>query len=217
MAHLGASRDDLEEALGNLVDAETGVVAAAPSAPPEAPMATGYKGPLPTTWSVAFTGGTIDRCKERAAAYFNMVKEPKAWSKLPPLSEDDAKQLGLMTSDLEKIATQVGLHGRPWKSQGLIYDEVYDFLQDLSLLDTPSAAVAKSRQGHEGGSASGQTPNASWANKLIQTGKSEHATSCNGCFGGQEDATKNVSVLGNFHSGPAVEMCRGLRGATGAS
>ena len=37
----------------------------------------------------------------------------------------------------------------------------------------------------KGGSARGQNPNAGWYNRFVQTGKSDHETKSNGCFGGQ--------------------------------
>ena len=37
----------------------------------------------------------------------------------------------------------------------------------------------------KGGSTRGQNPNAGWYNRFVQTGKSDHETKSNGCFGGQ--------------------------------
>ena len=55
---------------------------------------------------------------------------------------------------------KAGLQGRGWFSQALIFDEIYDFLQELAMLDTPNKAKAGETN------ASGQTPNAGWANRL---------------------------------------------------
>ena len=33
-----------------------------------------YDGPLPSIWSSAFQGGTLDRCKERCASEFNQFQ-----------------------------------------------------------------------------------------------------------------------------------------------
>ena len=35
-----------------------------------------------------------------------------------------------------------------------------------------------------GSNTPGQNPNAGWFNRFVQTGKSEHETKSNGCFGG---------------------------------
>ena len=47
------------------------------------PVEDGSMCPKPSTWSTAYQGGTIERCKERVAGDFNQIKEPKKWCKLP--------------------------------------------------------------------------------------------------------------------------------------
>ena len=40
------------------------------------------------------------------------------------------------------------------------------------------------KDGGKTGRTRGQNPNAGWYNRFVQTGKSDHETKCNGCFGG---------------------------------
>ena len=41
-------------------------------------------------------------------------------------------------SDTEKaVCDNQGVQGRIWLGQGLVYDEIYGLLEDLSLLDKP--------------------------------------------------------------------------------
>ena len=54
--------------------------------------------------------------------------------------------------------------GRAWFGQGLIYDEVYGILQDLSILDKPDQKKSVDGPG------AGQTPNAGWFNRLVNVG-----------------------------------------------
>lgn len=49
--------------------------------------------------------------------------------------------------------------------------------QELSVLDDP-------KEGGKSGRTRGQNPNAGWYNRFVQTGKSDHETKSNGCFGG---------------------------------
>ena len=58
----------------------------------------------------------------------------------------------------------------------LIYIYIYTVAQDLSILCDPKE-MAK-------GKTSGQNPNAGWFNRFVQTGKSDHETKSNECFGG---------------------------------
>jgi hypothetical protein len=187
-----------------------------------------YTGPLPGVWSSAFTGGTIDRCKERCSCDFNQVKEAKMFNALPGLvdaeiekviswyNEDKSEEYKVqkLSKQFYAIATDPGLKGRMAMTQGLLYDEVYDFLQELAILDTPSVVNCKKGQS-DIGSASGQTPNAGWANKFIQHGKSEHETKTQGCFGNSDSVPVSSAFMGNFHCKPAVEMAKGLRGDHG--
>ena len=53
---------------------------------------------------------------------------------------------------------------------------IYTVAQDLSILCDPKD-MAK-------GKTSGQNPNAGWFNRFVQTGKSDHETKSNECFGG---------------------------------
>ena len=180
-------------------------------APQPAPVTSAAASP-PTKscklWSVAYMGGTLDRCKERCSGDFNFVQNsPKEFKELGsvPGSEADSAR--------DKVAAAPGLQGRTWYSTLLLFDEIYDFLMELGVLDT-TASVAK-RQASPSGDVSGQTPNAGWANRLLQTGLSVHETKTCGCFGGLHTPTVNTALAGNFHPGPAVEMLRGLRGDHG--
>ena len=65
------------------------------------------------------------------------------------LVEKDMPDLNLPE---KAMATQVGMDGRVWFGQGLVYDEIYQFLQDLSILDKPNEKKAADAPG------SGQTP-----------------------------------------------------------
>lgn len=159
-------------------------------------------------WSVAYMGGTLDRCKERCSGDFNFVQNnPK-----------DFKDVGRVPSDgsagvKASIAAAPGLQGRTWFSTLLLFDEIYDFLMELGILDT--AAVAAKKQSSAGADVSGQTPNAGWANRLLQTGLSVHETKTCGCFGGLHAPTVSTALAGNFHPNVAVEMLRGIRGDHG--
>ncbi|CAJ1432829.1 unnamed protein product [Effrenium voratum] len=147
-------------------------------------------------WSIAYLGGTGD---------FNFVQNPKAFKDLPalPSSSCDA-EAGVKESS--------GLSGRAWFSTLLLFDEIYDFLMELGILDTPASASKKQGSGTD---TSGQTPNSGWANRLLQSGISAYETKTCGCFGGLHTPTINTSLAGNFHPGVAVEMLRGLRGDHG--
>jgi len=81
--------------------------------------------------------------------------------------------------------------------------------QDLSILDKP----AEKRTAE--GPGAGQTPLAGWFNRLVQTGKSDHETKTCGSHGGLSCPPVSVSILGNFHPTPAIEMLRGERGDHG--
>ena len=160
-------------------------------------------------WSVAYMGGTLDRCKERCSGDFNFVQNnPK-----------DFKDVGRVPSDgsaadvKASIAAAPGLQGRTWFSTLLLFDEIYDFLMELGILDTPTVAAKK--QSSAGAEVSGQTPNAGWANRLLQTGLSVHETKTCGCFGGLHAPTVSTALAGNFHPNVAVEMLRGIRGDHG--
>ncbi|CAE7795700.1 unnamed protein product [Symbiodinium sp. CCMP2592] len=80
---------------------------------------------------------------------------------------------------------------------------------DLGVLDSMS------KKSSGGPDTSGQTPNSSWANRLMQTGTSSHETKTNGSFGGIDSPSVCTAVSGNFHPGVCVEMLRGLRGDHG--
>ncbi|CAE7248230.1 unnamed protein product [Symbiodinium sp. CCMP2592] len=72
-----------------------------------------------------------------------------------------------------------------------------------------------SKKSSGGPDTSGQTPNSSWANRLMQTGTSSHETKTNGSLGGIDSPSVCTAVSGNFHPGVCVEMLRGLRGDHG--
>ena len=133
---------------------------------------------FPGVWSVSFLGGTIDRCKERGSGNFSQLKQTKSVMKLAPISKEvlDAA-VGKATDADHSLAEKFGMSGRLWFSQVLLFDETYGFLQELSMLDVPNQ-----RKGDD--SASGQTPNGGWANRLLQCGKSDHETKTLGCHGG---------------------------------
>jgi len=183
----------------------------AAGAPDEASRAAGEGGAVnfPGVWSVSFLGGTIDRCKERCSGNFSQLKQTKSVMKLAPISKEvlDAA-VGKATDADHSLAEKFGMSGRLWFSQVLLFDEIYGFLQELSMLDVPNQ-----RKGDD--SASGQTPNAGWANRLLQCGKSDHETKTLGCHGGAGAPPVGCAVLGNFHPSVAVEMQRGLRGDHG--
>lgn len=54
------------------------------------------------------------------------------------------------------MCVQAGMVGRAWFGQALVYDEIYGFLQDLSILDKPNEKKAAES------ASSGQTPLAGW-------------------------------------------------------
>ena len=74
------------------------------------------------------------------------------------------------------LAASPGMTGRIWFGQGLVYDESYKILMDLGILTDPKLVKDKST--------SGQNCNQGWFNKFLQTGRSDHETKSNGCFGG---------------------------------
>lgn len=155
-------------------------------------------------------GGTLDRCKERCSGDFNSVQNhPKEFKELVGVTGcggDGARRT---------VAETPGLQGRVWYSTLLLFDEIYDFLMELGVLDTASASAARRQASSGSADVSGQTPNSGWANRLLQTGLSVHETKTCGCFGGLHTPTVNASLAGNFHPGVAVEMLRGLRGDHG--
>ncbi|CAE7254019.1 unnamed protein product [Symbiodinium natans] len=160
-------------------------------------------------WSVAYLGGTIERCKERCSGDFNFVQNnPKAFKDLPGI---DASATASAAE--AAVASGEGLRGRTWFSTLLLFDEAYEFLMELGILDSPSSAAKKQMSG--GVDVSGQTPNAGWANRLLQTGVSTFETKSCGSFGGLHSPSVNTALAGNFHPGVAVEMIRGLRGDHG--
>ena len=103
-------------------------------APQPAPVTSAAASP-PTKscklWSVAYMGGTLDRCKERCSGDFNFVQNsPKEFKELGsvPGSEADSAR--------DKVAAAPGLQGRTWYSTLLLFDEIYDFLMELGVLDS---------------------------------------------------------------------------------
>ena len=165
---------------------------------------------FPGAFSVAFLGGTIERVRERCAGDCPSVRQTKVVQKLPSLRADNINQdcPGLNAAEKE-MAIKPGMQGRVWFGQGLLYDEVYQVLQDISILEKPSEKRSSDGPG------SGQTPLAGWFNRLVQSGKSDHETKCNGSHGGLACPPVSVSLLGNFHPTPAIEMLRGDRGDHG--
>lgn len=165
---------------------------------------------FPGATSVAFLGGTIERVRERCAGDCPTVRQTKTVMKMPGLTSSALANdcPGLNTAE-KAMAVSAGMEGRVWFGQGLVYDEVYQFLQDISILDKPTEKKAVDGPG------AGQTPLAGWFNRLVQTGKSDHETKSNGSHGGLSCPPVSLSLLGNFHPTPAIEMVRGDRGDHG--
>ena len=166
----------------------------------------------PVTWYCAYLGGATERCKERCSGDFGQIRFPKLFKNLPELNRAEALAAGLKTKHERKVAQRRGLQGKVWFSQELIFDEAYDFLMALDMLDSPSSAAAKK---NDAGLATGQSPNAGWANRLLQYGKGDHETKSCGVHGGADAPPVNASVVGNIHPGVCVEMIRGVRGDHG--
>ena len=165
---------------------------------------------FPGIWSLAFLGGTIERVRERCAGDYSLVRQTKIVQKLPALSPEWVRRELSDLDEAEKaLATSAGMQGRIWFGQALVYDEVYQFLQDLSILDKPNEKKASDGPG------SGQTPLAGWFNRLAQCGKSDHETKSNGSHGGRDCLPVSTTIVGNFHPTPAIEMLRGDRGDHG--
>ena len=101
----------------------------------------------------------------------------------------------------------VGIAGRVWYGNALLYDEAYKPLQDISMLNDPKAA--------KGSSTSGQTIHAGWFNKLCQYGKSDHETKTGGSHGGLGVRPVSTTWTGNLHATPVIEMASGERGDHG--
>ena len=166
--------------------------------------------PFPGSHSVAYLGGTIERTRERASGDCCLVRQTNVVMRLPSLREREIEASCPDLSTAERaMAVQPGMQGRTWFGTGIIFDEAYQFLQDISILDKPTE-----KRGAEG-PGSGQTPLAGWFNRLCQTGKSDHETKSNGAHGGLSCPACSVSLLGNFHPTPAIEMVRGERGDHG--
>ena len=95
--------------------------------------------PFPGINSLAFLGGTIERVRERCSGDFSLAVQTKLVQKLPPITPEwMEKELKDLNVAERAIAGQTGLNGRSSFGQGLIFDEVYGFLQDLSILDKPN-------------------------------------------------------------------------------
>ena len=163
-------------------------------------------------WSVAYLCGTLERCKQRCAGDFHQVRAVRdtAPNKLSSVQADQARSHGHVHAQELRVLAARGLPGRLWFSQALVFDEAYDFLQDLALLDAPG-----SRKSHA--ETQGQTPAAGWANRLMQTGQSTFETKTMGVHGGKGAPAVSTSVVGNIHSAVAVEMARGIRGDHGCA
>ena len=183
-------RDDDEDAL--------------PAAVEPGPFGTSFPG----VWSTAFLGGTIERVRERCAGDVAQVKQTKAIAKLPGLRPAYVTEhLNSLNMAEKAVCQQGGMAGRIWFGQGLVYDEIYGLLEDLSLLDKPNTK--------KDGVGAGQTPLAGWFNRLVQTVRSDHETKSNGAHGGSAAPTVNPSLIGNLHPTPAIELIQGHRGDHG--
>ena len=166
-------------------------------------------GVFPGMWSHACLGGTIERIQERCAGNFNVVKQTAPTQKLPALKPEWVKKELDCDAAEKEMAIRSGMRGRTWFGQGLVHDEIYGFLQDISILDKPQKGKEKQP------SASGQTPLAGWFNRLVQSGRSDHETKTCGSHGGLDALPVSTTLLGNFHPTPAIEMLRGERGDHG--
>ena len=140
-----------------------------------------------STWSVAMLGGTIERTKERCAGDCSQIRKHKELDKLPRLTSSEARAASITEKSAERIACRGGLRGRLWFSQGLVYDEMYEFCQELALLDSQMTA----RGSGGASSTAGQSINAGWAYRLIQCGRSDFETKCVGAHGGIDAPTVN--------------------------
>ena len=88
----------------------------------------------PGAFSVAFLVGTIERAKERCSGDVAQVRQTKGSLKLPGLSQESVARDYSDFNELEKaLATRPGMTGRIWFGQGLVYDEIYQLLQDISV------------------------------------------------------------------------------------
>jgi hypothetical protein len=176
----------------------------------EEPSANVKPGVFPGTWSVAFLGGTLERVKERCAGDFNFVKQSKSTQKLPGILTDCVdRDMKSLNAAEKAIAVHAGMQGRPWYGQGLIFDEAYGILEDISILNKASDKKPGETK------SSGQCPAAGWFNRLVQYGLSDHETKSNGTHGGLGSLPVTTTFLGNIHVTPAVEMFRGARGDHG--
>ena len=166
--------------------------------------------PFPGAKSVGFLGGTIESCRERCSGDSTMVRQVKAVQCLPALSARDIGEDCPGLSSAERaMGVLSGMQGRTWFGSGLLFDEAYQFLQDIAILDKPCEKRSSDGPG------SGQTPLAGWFNRLCQSGKSDHETKSCGSHGGLSVQPVALSFLGNFHPTPAIEMIRGERGDHG--
>ncbi|CAE7510378.1 unnamed protein product, partial [Symbiodinium necroappetens] len=156
------------------------------AAPAEANAAQRDRHARLSLWSVAYLGGTIERCKERD---FNFVQNnPTAFKGLPGIDSATA------SAAEAAVASGEGLRGRTWFSTLLLFEEAYEFLMELGILDSPGSAAKK---------------------QVLQTGVSTFETKSCGSVGGLHSPSVNAALAGNFHPGVAVEMIRGLRGDHG--
>ena len=71
--------------------------------------------------------------------------------------------------------------------------------QELSILTDPKE--------QRSGNTSGQNPNAGWYNRFVQSGKSDHETKTNGCFGGRVHVYLSPSVSHRRLLQPAAVCC----------
>ena len=75
--------------------------------------------------------------KERCAGDFCQVKDPKSYWKLPRLNDAQIPNRAELPEGLIALAKARGCAGRGWQTQGLIYDECYEFLQQVELVHNP--------------------------------------------------------------------------------
>lgn len=103
---------------------------------------------FPGVLSSAFLGGTIERVRERCAGDCAAVRQTKAALRLPGVAPDFvARDLPDLVAPEKAMALAPGMQGRAWYGQSLVFDEAYQFLQDLSILDQPQKKKASETAG----------------------------------------------------------------------
>ena len=141
--------------------------------------------------------------------------------------------MDVLPTQARALAALPGMRGRITYGQGLVWDEAYDILMELSVLEK-----VNDKRGEQ--QPKGQNVMAGWFNKLLQNGRSDgdahmytyvyiciyiyimhilHAipgeTKNNGAHGGFGSLPVTCCFIGNIHSTPAIELLQGKRGDHG--